>query len=106
MLTAPTDADLLNPASWKKSPQPLFKQSPENSVYGTGHNSFFKSPDGKEDYILYHARDTQMDPPGMGDTRTPRAQKIEWDASDYPVLGIPYPKGKRLQKPSGTVEKP
>lgn len=103
MLTAPTDADLLNPASWQKSPQPLFKQSPENSVYGTGHNSFFKSPDGKEDYILYHARDTQTDPPGMGDTRTPRTQKIEWDSNDYPVFGIPYPKGKRLKKPSGTV---
>lgn len=103
MLTAPADADLLNPASWQKSPQPLFKQSPENSVYGTGHNSFFKSPDGKEDYILYHARDTQTDPPGMGDTRTPRAQKIEWDSNDYPVFGIPYPKGKRLKKPSGTV---
>lgn len=103
MLTADTDADLLDPASWKKAPKPLFRQSPENGVYGTGHNSFFKSPDGKEDYILYHARDTQVDPPGMGDTRKPRAQKIEWGADDYPVFGTPYPKCKRLKKPSGTI---
>lgn len=103
LLTAEADADLLDPASWKKSPKPLFSQSPENGVYGTGHNSFFKSPDGTEDYILYHARDTQVDPPGMGDTRKPRAQKIEWGADDYPVFGVPYPKCKRLKKPSGTV---
>lgn len=48
MLTADTNADLLDPASWKKAPQPLFRQSPENGVYGTGHNSFFKSHDGKD----------------------------------------------------------
>lgn len=105
MLTADTNADLLDPASWKKSPQPLFRQSPENGVFGTGHNSFFKSPDGKEDYILYHARNTQVDPPGMGDTRCPRAQKIEWGKDDYPVFGTPHPRSKRLPKPSGTLVK-
>lgn len=105
MLTADVDSNLLDPASWKKSPKPLFRQSPENGVYGTGHNSFFKSPDGKEDYILYHARSTQVDPPGMGDTRNPRMQKIEWGADDYPVFGIPYPTSKRLKKPSGTFIK-
>lgn len=104
MLTASADSDLLDPASWKKSPQPLFRQSPENGVYGTGHNSFFKSPDGTEDYILYHARDTQVDPPGKGDTRSPRTQKIEWNSDDFPVFGVPCPNGKRLKKPSGTVE--
>lgn len=102
MLTAHTDADLLDPASWRKAPQPLFRQSPEDGVYGTGHNSFFKSPDGREDYILYHARDTQVDPPGMGDTRSPRMQKIEWGVDDYPLFGTPCSKCKRLKKPSGT----
>ena len=101
MLTADVDADLLDPASWRKAPAPLFRQSPENGVYGTGHNSFFKSPDGKEDYILYHARDTQVDPPGMGDTRSPRAQKIDWNIDDYPLFGTPQPKSKRFKKTVG-----
>ena len=57
MLTAGTDSDMLDPKSWSKSQQPVFKQSPENGVYGTGHNSFFPSPDGTEWYILYHARE-------------------------------------------------
>ncbi|MFV0593370.1 MAG: family 43 glycosylhydrolase [Draconibacterium sp.] len=103
MLTANANADLLDPKSWTKAEQPLFRQSPENGVYGTGHNSFFKSPDGTEDYILYHARDTEMDPPGKGDTRSPRAQKIDWDDNDYPVFGVPFPTSKRLKKPSGTL---
>lgn len=102
MLTADVNADLLNPASWTKSPQPLFRQSPENKVFGTGHNSFFSSPDGKEDFILYHARDTQIDPPGKGDTRKPRMQKIEWKSDDFPVFGTPISTSKRLKKPSGT----
>lgn len=97
LLTASTDADLLNPASWKKHPEPVFKQSPENGVYGTGHNSFFKSPDGTEDYILYHARDHQTE-----GARSPRAQKIEWDANDFPIFGIPLPTAMELPKPSGT----
>jgi GH43 family beta-xylosidase len=101
MLTAKSECDLLNPASWSKSAEPVFKQSPENSVYGTGHNSFFRSPDGSEDYILYHARDTKTDPPGAGDTRSPRAQKIEWDENGYPVFGIPLPVSEKIKKPSG-----
>lgn len=102
MLTAEVGSDLLNPASWKKSTHPVFRQSPENGVYGTGHCSFFKSPDGKEDYILYHARNTQVDPQGQGDTRNPRAQKIGWGADDYPIFGTPEPQNKILKKPSGT----
>lgn len=101
-LTAPADADLLNASSWTKSSKPLFEQSPENNVYGTGHNSFFRSPDGTQDFILYHARDTQMDPPGRGDTRSPRAQPFYWTRDGYPVFGVPLSKDVRIPKPSGT----
>ena len=102
ILTAKENSDLLDPDSWYKSAKPIFKQSPENKVYGTGHNSFFKSPDGSEDYILYHARDTEVDPPGKGDVRSPRAQKINWDKNGYPELGVPVPITEILSKPSGT----
>ncbi|MDE5941093.1 MAG: family 43 glycosylhydrolase, partial [Muribaculaceae bacterium] len=101
LLTATTDSDLLDPSSWKKADKPLFRQNPENSVYGTGHNSFFQSPDGKEHYILYHARDTETDPPGRGDARTPRMQPFEWN-NGYPVFGTPLPVTAELPKPSGT----
>ncbi|HEY4156001.1 MAG TPA: beta-L-arabinofuranosidase domain-containing protein, partial [Puia sp.] len=38
------DSDLLNGKNWIKSPHPVFRQSKENGVFATGHNSFFKSP--------------------------------------------------------------
>lgn len=102
LLTAKVDANLLDPKSWIKKTSPAFRQSPENGVYGTGHNSFFKSPDGKEDYILFHGRDTETDPEGMGDTRTPRMQKFKWDKNDFPIFGIPLPTSQKSLKPSGT----
>lgn len=102
LLTASVESDLLDPASWQKSPQPVFRQKPEAGVYGTGHNSFFQSPDGKEYYILYHARSSETDPAGMGDCRTPRMQSFTWDENDFPVFGEPYPTDTVLPKPSGT----
>jgi GH43 family beta-xylosidase len=87
MLTADAGSDLLDPASWKKSPEPVFKQAPERQIYAPGHNSFFKSPDGKEDFILYHANLHPGD--GCGGKRAPRAQRFTWDENGMPVFGTP-----------------
>jgi GH43 family beta-xylosidase len=98
MLTASAKSNLLDASSWKKSPQPVFKQSPENDVFAPGHNSFFKSPDGKEDWILYHAND---DPgQGCGRHRSPRAQKFTWNVDGTPHFGEPVKEGMVLQVPS------
>jgi GH43 family beta-xylosidase len=98
MLTADADTDLLKPASWKKSAEPLFKQSPANSVFAPGHNSFFKSPDGKEDWILYHANSEAGQ--GCGKFRSPRMQKFSWNADGTPNFGIPVKEGVELEVPS------
>ena len=99
MLTASSGSDLMDPSSWKKSPQPVFKQSIENSVYAPGHNSFFKSPDGKEDYILYHANAKPGQ--GCGGFRSPRAQKFTWKKDGSPDFGVPVKEGEILKVPSG-----
>jgi Predicted beta-xylosidase len=98
MLSIDADADLLNPANWKKHPEPVFKAAPENGVYGAGHNSFFKSPDGKEDWILYHANPE----PGLGcgRHRSPRAQKFTWNEDGTPNFGKPLSTKTVLQVPS------
>ena len=99
MLTASTDGDLLNPKSWMKSPEPVFKQSPENEVYAPGHNAFFKSPDGKEDWIIYHANAK----PGLGcgKQRSPRMQQFSWDKNGNPYFGVPVKEGMEIPVPSG-----
>lgn len=101
MLTASVNADLLKASSWIKTDHPVFKQSPENHVYGTGHNSFFTSPDGKEDYILYHANSEPGQ--GCGSHRSPRAQKFTWNADGSPNFGEPVAAGVSLPLPSGTI---
>lgn len=92
--------DLLKASSWVKSEQPVFKQSPENGVYAPGHNSFFKSPDGKEDWILYHANSGPGQ--GCGGQRSPRAQRFTWNADGSPNFGMPVKAGQALQIPSQT----
>jgi GH43 family beta-xylosidase len=92
--------NLLDSAKWKKHARPLFKQSPENGVYAPGHNSFFKSPDGKEDWILYHANSQPGQ--GCGRFRSPRAQKFSWNADGTPQFGEPLKENLKLEAPSNT----
>jgi GH43 family beta-xylosidase len=85
---------------WKKSLEAVFKQSPENWVFATGHNSFFKSPDGKQDWILYHANNQPGE--GCGNKRSPRAQPFTWRKDGSPDFGITVKTGVPMAVPSGT----
>ena len=100
MLTASANCNPMLPSSWVKALNPVFKQSKQNKVYSTGHCSFFKSPDGTEDYILYHAKAVKDD--GCGRTKSPRAQKFTWNKNGTPKFGIPVRKGESLTAPSNT----
>ena len=98
ILSTHVRSNLLDSASWSKSPEPVFKQSINNGVYAPGHNSFFKSPDGKEDWILYHANSAPGQ--GCGRRRSPRAQKFTWNSDDTPNFGEPVKEGTELPVPS------
>ena len=87
LLTFTGKNNLLEASSWKKKNEPVFEKSPENGIYAPGHNSFFKSPDGKEDWILYHANSEPGQ--GCGKKRAPRAQKFTWNPDGSPDFGIP-----------------
>ena len=95
-----TDGDVLNPHSWIKHPDPGFQPfaGREGSVYTTGHCSFTTSPDGGEDWIVYHAKDL---PTGEFSGRTARAQRFSWNADGTPNFGRPVPSGVALAVPSG-----
>lgn len=90
--------DLLNPAHWEKHKKPLLTQSKKNDVYGTGHNSFFKSPDGTEDWILYHANSEPGQ--GCGGFRSPRMQPLHWDENGFPIVGEAVSETTTLNTPS------
>jgi len=88
-------ADPMNPKAWRKKPTPVF--APTDKVFGPGHCSFIKSPDGREDWIIYHSAKG----PGSGWDRQARAQRFEWTADGQPDFGEPLPDGVALPVPSG-----
>ena len=87
------------PSSWIKSPNPVFQRSNANGVYGPGHNGFFKSPDGTEDWMVYHANSSASG--GCDMNRTTRAQKFTWNADGTPNFGIPVSLSTTQTSPSG-----
>jgi GH43 family beta-xylosidase len=97
-LRSTTSSDLLKATSWKKLPGPLLSTDASANAFGPGHNGFFKSPDGKEDWIIYHANTAPHQ--GCGGHRTPRIQPFTWNVDGTPNFGQPAPLDQRLPKPS------
>lgn len=98
LLTFTGKDNLLDASAWKKSDKPILSQSDKTKVYAPGHNSFFKSPNGKEDWILYHANSNPGE--GCGFKRSPRMQQIIWDKNGNPVIGEPVSNGTALAIPA------
>lgn len=99
MLCLKKDGDPMNPKDWIKSKTPVFSKSVANRVYGPGHNGFFKSPDGKEDWIVYHANPKSGE--GCANFRSARMQKIQWGKDGKPDFGVPRKIDMPLRVPSG-----
>ncbi|WP_206609768.1 family 43 glycosylhydrolase [Paracnuella aquatica] len=99
LMTLKEGGDPMKAEDWTKSAQPVLVQKPEHGAYGPGHNGFFKSPDGKEDWIIYHANPQ----PGLGcaDRRSPRMQRFSWNADGTPNFGEPVNIATKLKRPSG-----
>jgi GH43 family beta-xylosidase len=91
-----TGSDPLRPQSWVKSPQPVFRRS--GRVFGPGHPSFVRSPDGTEDWIVYHAARRR----GSGWDRDVRLQRFGWTSDGRPDFGVPVPPGVPIAPPSGS----
>lgn len=90
--------NILDKSSWIKEKTPVFKSG--NDIYGPGHASFVKSPDGKEDWIVYHAYPS-LSATSSWSNRDVRIQKFDWDGTT-PVFGVPLKNGEKFKIPSGT----
>lgn len=89
--------DPMDPSDWKKFDQPVFERT--ETVFGPGHNGFFTSPDGTEDWLVYHANDLETQ--GCGASRSLRAQKFSWNDDGTPFFGNPLTPGVVVAPPSG-----
>ena len=97
LLELVTGGNPLRPSDWIKYAQPVFQAS--THIWGVGHCSFTKSPDGAEDWVAFHAkRDT-----AHNWDRVIHVQRFDWDANGRPVFGSPVPPGAYLTAPSNEV---
>jgi Predicted beta-xylosidase len=99
MLSLKEGADPLVASNWTKAQEPILKMDEEAGVYGPGHNSFVSSPDGTEQWIVYHATTAPTD--GWGN-RKARAQKLEWDEAGSLQIGKPLSLDTAIEVPAGT----
>ena len=71
-----------------------------DNVFAPGHASFFYSPDHTELWIAYHCYYTR----NFGATRRMRVchvQKVDFDESGFPVLGVPLGGETLIPVPAG-----
>ena len=96
---ADENADLLDPASWTKSPCPVFQSSAVTGQFGPGHNSFTVDEEG-HDVIVYHARQEErylVDPgyqPLYDAGRNTSVMRFYWNPDGTPNFSVPVPSGK------------
>ncbi|HBG66387.1 MAG TPA: alpha-N-arabinofuranosidase [Treponema sp.] len=89
MLVADEGADLTRPESWKKMSSPVFETDEAKGIFGPGHNSFTTSRDGKDDYLVYHARpyaEVDLAFALYDPNRHTWVKKIRYDENGYPVF--------------------
>ena len=96
------NGDPLDANAWEKLPEPVMQSDAGLGIYSPGHASFVKSPDGTEDWIIYHSAKAS----GSGWTRNGRAQRLSW-VNDTPVVEgnildndtvIPLPSGEKVNR--------
>ncbi|MDR1666527.1 MAG: family 43 glycosylhydrolase [Bacteroidales bacterium] len=93
-------------SNWQKSPSQVFYRcdntADKDGVNGVGHCSFTKSPDGKEDWIVYHVKN--RNDPTYASGRSTFIQRFTWKADDTPDFGTPVGWGEPVIVPSGEQE--
>ncbi len=104
MCSAENGADLLDAASWTKSPYPLLTSRDVDGEEGPGHNSFTVDKDGNVIFV-YHARPTSHNDQHCGwdgssstynsdplndPCRHARLKRVHWAADGTPILKMTY----------------
>jgi GH43 family beta-xylosidase len=98
MLELARDGDPMDPGAWHKRSSSVFE--PTADTFGVGHCCFTKSPDGTEDWIVYHAKVSRQ----HGWKRVIHAQRFSWDSEGRPVFGNPVGSTLVQRRPGGEVE--
>ena len=87
MLSISEDADLLDPAMWKKERYPVLETNAKKGIYGPGHNSFTEDEQGNP-IMVYHARTEEKieGNPLYNPNRHAMLMKLTWGEDGRPVF--------------------
>lgn len=89
--------------NWTKSATEAFYRcddtANQDGVNGVGHCSFTKSPDGTEDWIVYHVKNKNDNTWSSG--RSTFIQKFVWKTDGTPNFGTPVGWDEAIALPSG-----
>lgn len=94
----PGARDPLDPKSWIKHGQPVFKGT--STVHGLGHASVTTSPDDTEYWIYYHSKSALT---GGWNNREIYLQRFTFDKDGNPKFGEPKGRGE-MKRPSGETK--
>jgi GH43 family beta-xylosidase len=89
LLTYRGTGDPVAAANWVKS-GPVFSFSTEHGVYGPGRGTFTTSPDGKQWWLVYHAKAAKE---YTYAERSVRMQPFQWKRDGTPDFGRPVAEG-------------
>ncbi len=94
--------DPLSADAWLKDDEPLVVKGNDN--YGSGHATFFKSPDESEFWISMHCLDGH-NPSVTEMARRCHCQRVFFGKTGFPHIGSPISKSVYYPIPSGDVGK-
>jgi len=93
-------ADPMHPGNWHDWGT-VFASNPAADVWSVGSNGFFTSPDGTQDWIVYHGKDTDASGNDTYSHRNTRAQQFTWNSNGSPDFGTPVGLGTPVPLPAG-----
>ncbi len=93
-LSADKDADFLDPASWKKAPDPVFRQNRDKGIYGPSWPYIFFSPRCERYYLAYLTIGEET--ARLKKTVSLQPMSIK---DGHPVFGGPVSRSEKILKP-------
>ncbi|MEN0064655.1 MAG: family 43 glycosylhydrolase [Myxococcota bacterium] len=98
-LVQDVSASVTEATAWSRTVGPWAEAEPVESAWGLGQPSFVASPDGTEDWLVYHAATASF--LGCGDDRALHVNRVVWTPSG-PVLDGPTGATTPVVVPGGT----
>ena len=90
--------DPMDPTAWRRHADPILVKG--NGVFGPGHATFFRSPDGTEVWCAFHAT-RASNPKHECVPRVLHAQRVHFNAVGLPTIGTCLGSSEQIRPPSG-----